>query len=166
MQPSATILFIAQQDTSAIVLAAHMLALASNDRFRTAAVTLGEPWRTAPVISRLLTENMLPSWWLPTPVRFEDLDDRMAAADMAISLEGTDTSALREILPNACLAGWSLPALPTFEMDEQATLFEWRCLYAAVSRRISLMASLSPRALSQLQTNPVSTGNSLRLQGI
>jgi hypothetical protein len=166
MPPSATILFLAEAESSVAVLAAHLLALASADRFRTAAVTADAPREPHMLVRHILAENMMPHWWLPSPARLADLADPLRAADLVAVLDQSLIPLARQAAPRACVSYWAFPATPRVAFDDVSAIFDWRCLYAAIARRTGLLASLSPDALGTLHANPVSVGRSLRLHGM
>jgi hypothetical protein len=166
MPPSATVLFVAEQDPSVAVLAAHLLALASQDRLRTAAATVMCARRSQPILRRLLAENLMPHWWLPEPLSLADLPDEIAGADFAVVLDVSLAQATRTAAPRACLTDWRTPAPPNAVASDLDNLFDWRRLYAMISQRTGLLANLSPQTLGQLHANPGATGRVLRMQGI
>jgi hypothetical protein len=166
MPPSATVLFVAEADPSIAVLAAHLLALSSQDRLRTAAATLAPARTTQPVVKRLLAENLMPHWWLPEPLPLGDLPAEIAAADVAVLLGASLTHVTRVAAPRACLTDWRLPAPPHPAHDDADTARDWRGLYNAIAQRTELLASLSPQTLCQLHANPAATGRALRMQGM
>ncbi len=147
MPPSATILFIAEEDPSIAVLAAHLLAIASQDHLRTAAVTVLPPQPTQPIVRRLLLENLMPNWWLPYPERLDSLPAHLSDADVIVVLNTGYEPAAQRAAPRACLTNW-------------------RRLYGAITQRTELLASLSPQSLGQLHANPKATGRVLRMPGM
>lgn len=161
MPPAASVLFIAEAAPEAVVLAAHLLALASDDRLRTAAVTLARPRPPQPVVRSLLAENLMPNWFLPPVQALGELSAPLRAADVAVIFAPAPLAAIRLALPRACLVAWDMPAPPAADAKSDA-LFEWRCLYAALARRASLMGSLAPRALHDLHADPAANGRALR----
>ena len=163
MPPSATIVFIAETDPTIAVLAAHLLALASNDRVRTAALSAYGHGEASPVLHGLLGENMMPHWYLPPVHALGAVSAELAGADIAIVLWDDAGGRARAAFPQACLTRWSFPDMPGANVDEMTALFDWRCLYAAVARRMSLLASLSPQALARLTAD--SPGATLRISG-
>lgn len=163
MPPSATVLFIAEEDPSVAVLSAHLLALASQDRLRTAAVTLAQPRPVNMMLLRLLSENQMPHWWLPQPMLLCDLPAELAGADVAVLLGRSLVRVTRAAVPRACITDWGLPSIPEADPGDLESLFDWRRLYNMVAQRISLIASLSPQALYQLHADPAAAGRSLRM---
>jgi len=164
MPPSATFLFVAEADSTLAVLAAHLLAIASNDRVRTAAVSPAGAAPAHPILRGLLAENMMPHWYLPPVHDLARLPPRLMAADVAVLLGPGREADVQAAAPLACRAQWTFPPMPRAGAEEAAALFDWRCLYAAVARRMSLLASLSPQALARLSAE--APGASLRMVGL
>lgn len=164
MSPSATILFVAESEPSVAVLAAHLLALASNDRVRTGAACGLAGAVANPVLRPLLAENMMPDWYLPPVHALSGLPAGLRGADVAVVLSARVPTGLRVVLPGICVSHWSFPEVPHAGVDALTALFDWRCLYAAVARRMSLMASLSPEALGRMREDTSAT--SLRFGGV
>ena len=154
MPPTATILFVAKEDPSVAVLAAHMLALASNDRLRTGVASL-HPRGPHGILRHLLAENMMPHWWLPQVNALDALPANLARPDIAVILTPDLAQTVRAVAPHACVTEWTFPAVGPARVDEMTDLFDWRCLYASIARRVSMTASLSPTALRDLKPAPL-----------
>jgi hypothetical protein len=162
--PSATILFVAEADPSIAVLAAHLLAIASQDNLRTAAVTLARPRPVQPFVKRLLAENHMPNWWLPQPQPLDSLPIELVNADVAVVLDPSLSPFTRAVARRACLIDWRLPMQPAVAPTDLEALLDWRRLYSAIAQRTELLASLSPQTLGQLHANPQTIGRALRMQ--